>query len=84
MFMQGSSGSIAALPWSDSVCPRKVDWVHGVVNSLLDAMLVRGFHGVGTLRIDVQDGIIRFLEDGIERSTNACLSGRVPSASAAN
>jgi len=119
--MQRSSGSVAALRWSDSACPRpdwghdgaawlrnqllvrvtkamrdmaalgiaycltllsrsdggepggeangqKVEWVHRVVDSLLEAMLVRGFHGVGTVRINVQDGTIRFLEDGIERT----------------
>jgi hypothetical protein len=64
--MQRFSVPLGSLQPSDTN-HQKVVRVHDIIDTLLDDMLVRGFYGVGKLKITVQDGTIQLIEDGIER-----------------
>jgi hypothetical protein len=46
---------------------QKVQNLRDVMDKLLDRMLVRNFHGIGTVKISVQDGTILAIEESVER-----------------
>jgi len=46
---------------------QKLTKLHSVVDTILREALVRGFHGMVTVRFTVQDGTIQLIEDCVER-----------------
>jgi hypothetical protein len=42
--------------------------LQGIVEALLNEMLVRGYYGTGTIRVVVHDGTIQAIEQGMERT----------------
>jgi hypothetical protein len=46
---------------------KKLTELHGLLDSLLSQVLIRGFHGEVTVKLSLQDGTIQLIEEGIER-----------------
>ncbi len=46
---------------------KKLAELHGLLDSLLRQVLIRGFHGEVTVKLCLQDGTIQLIEESIER-----------------
>jgi hypothetical protein len=46
---------------------KKLAELHGLLDSLMRQVLVRGFHGEVTVKLSLQDGTIQLIEESIER-----------------
>ena len=46
---------------------KKLAELHGLLDSLLRQVLIRGFHGEVTVKLSLQDGTIQLIEESIER-----------------
>jgi hypothetical protein len=46
---------------------KKLAELHGLLDSLMRQVLVRGFHGEVTVKLSLHDGTIQLIEESIER-----------------